>query len=164
MTDQDIIRCANICDDEPAAQVCELMFHDFGKRTCFHGEAVTFSTYEDNKGILDIIRRGGKGKVLVVDGRGSMRRALCGGNIAAEACKQGWEGLIFNGAVRDIHEFAELDFGAKAMKCTAMRPRTDGIGLADVQLKFGGVVINPGDYIYADLDAVIVTKTQIHTS
>ena len=50
------------------------------------------------------------------------------------------------------------------MKCTAMRPRTDGIGLADVQLKFGGVVINPGDYIYADLDAVIVTKTQIHTS
>ena len=72
--------------------------------------------------------------------------------------------MIFNGAVRDIHEFAELDFGTKAMKCTAMRPRTDGIGLADVQLKFGGVVINSGDYIYADLDAVIVTKTQIHTS
>ena len=91
MTDQDIIRCANICDDEPAAQVCELMFHDFGKRTCFHGEAVTFSTYEDNKEILDVIRRDGKSKVLVVDGRGSMRRALCGGNIAAEACKQGWE-------------------------------------------------------------------------
>ena len=164
MTDQDIIRCANICDDEPAAKICELIFYGFGKRTCFHGEAVTFSTYEDNKEILDVIRRDGKSKVLVVDGRGSMRRALCGGNIAAEACKQGWEGLIFNGAVRDTHEFAELDFGAKAMKCTAMRPRTDGIGLADVQLKFGGVVLNPDDYIYADLDAIIVTKTQIHTS
>ncbi len=164
MTDQNIIRCADICDDEPAAQICELMFHDFGMRTCFHGEAVTFSTYEDNKGILDVIRRGGKGKVLVVDGRGSMRRALCGGNIAEEACNQGWEGLIFNGAIRDVHEFAELDFGVKAVKCTAMRPRTDGIGLADVQLKFGGVVISPGDYVYADLDAVIVTEKPIHTS
>ena len=91
-----------------------------------------------------------------------MRRALCGGNIATEAYEQGWAGLIFNGAVRDIHEFAELDFGAKALKCTAMRPRTDGIGLADVTLKFGGVVINPGDYIYADLDAVIVTSKPIH--
>ncbi|MEX0695649.1 MAG: ribonuclease E activity regulator RraA [Rhodospirillales bacterium] len=162
MTDYDIVRCADICDDDPTAQICELMFHDYGKRACFHGEAVTFSTYEDNKGILDVLRRGGKGKVLVVDGRGSMRRALCGGNIAAEALEHGWAGLVFNGAVRDTHEFAELDFGAKALKCTAMRPRTDGIGLADVTLKFGGVVINPGDYIYADLDAVIVCKKPIH--
>lgn len=162
MTDQDIIRCADICDDDPSAQVCELMFHDFAKRSCFHGEAVTFSTYEDNKGILDVIRRGGKGKVLVIDGRGSMRRALCGGNIATEACEQGWEGMIFNAAVRDIHEFAELDFGVKALKSTAMRPRTDGIGLADIELRFGGVVINPGDYVYADLDAVIVCKESKH--
>lgn len=157
-----IIRTADICDDEPDAQICELMFHDFGGRNHFHGEAVTFATYEDNKGLMDILRRGGEGKVLVVDGRGSMRRALCGGNIAEEACKLGWEGLIFNGAVRDTHEFAELDFGAKATHSTAMRPRHDGIGLADVTLKFGGVVINPGDYIYADQDAVIITKKPVH--
>ena len=163
MTDQDIVRCADICDDDPSAQIVELMFHDFAKHTCFHGEAVTFSTYEDNKGILDVLRRGGKGKVLVVDGRGSMRRALCGGNIGAEAQAQGWAGLIFNGAIRDVHEFADLDFGTKALRCTAMRPRTDGIGLADVQLRFGGAVIDPGDYIYADLDAVIVCKKPIHT-
>lgn len=162
MTDHNIVRCADICDDVPEAQVCELMFYDFAKRPCFHGEAVTFSTYEDNKGILDIIRRGGKGKVLVIDGRGSMRRALCGGNIATEAFEQGWEGMIFNAAVRDVHEFAELDFGVKALKSTAMRPRTDGIGLADVELRFGGVVINPGDYVYADLDAVIVCKKPTH--
>lgn len=162
MTDQVIVRCADICDDVPEAQVCELMFHDFAKRACFHGEAVTFSTYEDNKGILDVIRRGGKGKVLVIDGRGSMRRALCGGNIATEACEQGWEGMIFNAAVRDVHEFADLDFGVKALKSTAMRPYTNGIGLADVELRFGGVVIRPGDYVYADLDAVIVCKKPAH--
>lgn len=164
MTGQDIIRCADICDDEPDAQVCELMFHDFAKRACFHGEAVTFSTYEDNKGIREILARGGKGKVLVVDGRGSQRRALCGGNIAQEAFDHGWAGLVFNGAVRDTHEFAELDFGTKALKCTPMRPRTDGIGMADVALQFGGIVVNPGDYVYADFDGVIVTKKPIHSS
>lgn len=162
MTDQDVIRCADICDDEPAAQVCELMFHDFAKRACFHGEAVTFSTYEDNKGIREVLARGGKGKVLVVDGRGSQRRALCGGNIAQEAFDHGWAGLVFNGAVRDTHEFAELDFGTKALKCTPMRPRTDGIGHADVTLQFGGIVVNPGDYVYADCDGVIITKKPIH--
>ena len=66
MSDQVIIRCADICDDEPDAQVCELMFYDFAKRACFHGEAVTFSTYEDNKGIREVLARGGNGKVLVV--------------------------------------------------------------------------------------------------
>lgn len=164
MTDQDIIRCADICDDDPSAQVCELMFHDFAKRSCFHGEAVTFSTYEDNKGIRDVLARGGKGKVLVVDGRGSQRRALCGGNIAQEAFDHGWAGLVFNGAIRDTHEFAELDFGTKALKCTPMRPRTDGIGEADVTLQFGGIVVASGDYIYADLDGVIVTKKPVHSS
>ncbi len=158
----DIIRAADICDDYPAALVCELMFTDYAKRSCFHGEAVTFSTYEDNKGIREILARGGKGKVLVVDGRGSQRRALCGGNIAQEAVDFGWAGMIFNGAIRDTHEFAELDIGAKALKCTPMRPRTDGIGLADVQLRFGGIVVNPGDYIYADLDGVIVTPKPVH--
>lgn len=162
MTDQQIIRCADICDDEPDAQVCELMFHDFAKRPCFHGEAVTFSTYEDNKGIREVLARGGKGKVLVVDGRGSQRRALCGGNIAQEAFDHGWAGLVFNGAVRDTHEFADLDFGTKALKCTPMRPRTDGIGKADVAIQFGGIIVNPGDYIYADFDGVIATKKPIH--
>ena len=162
MSDQVIIRCADICDDEPDAQVCELMFYDFAKRACFHGEAVTFSTYEDNKGIREVLARGGNGKVLVVDGRGSQRRALCGGNIAQEAFDHGWAGMVFNGAVRDTHEFAELDFGTKALKCTPMRPRTDGIGKADVSLQFGGIVVNPGDYVYADFDGVIITKKPIH--
>lgn len=162
MEQQDVIRCADICDEDPSAQVCELMFTDFSKRGCFHGEAVTFETYEDNKGILDVLARGGTGKVLMVDGRGSQRRALCGGNIAQEAFEQGWAGLVFNGAIRDVHEFAALDFGVKALKCTPMRPRTDGIGKADTVLRFGGIVVNPGDYIYADLDGVIVTKKPIH--
>lgn len=157
-----IIRTADICDDHPEARICELQFLDFGGRRDFHGEVVTFATYEDNKGILNILDEGGAGKVLVVDGRGSLRRALCGGNIAARAHGAGWAGLIFNGAIRDGHEFAELDFGAKAVGSTAMRPRTDGIGRAGEAVVFGGIEIRPGDYVYADQDAVIVLDAPDH--
>lgn len=157
-----IIRTADICDDHRDARVCELQFRDFAGRDHFHGEVVTFATYEDNKGIRDVLAQGGAGKVLVVDGRGSMRRALCGGNIAEEAFRQGWEGLVFNGAIRDSHEFAPLDFGVKAVGATAMPPRQNGLGRPGDTVTFGGISISPGDYLYADRDAVIVLAGPVH--
>ncbi|MDH3229193.1 MAG: ribonuclease E activity regulator RraA [Alphaproteobacteria bacterium] len=158
----DIIRTADICDDHGDARVCELQFNDYAAREHFHGEVVTFATFEDNKGILDVLKAGGAGKVLVIDGRASLRRALCGGNIAAAACEHGWEGLVFNGAIRDSHEFAELDFGVKALGTTAMPPRRGAGGRAGEALNFGGIAINAGDYLYADRDAVIVLPGPVH--
>mgnify|MGYP006427478329 CR=1 FL=1 len=157
-----VIRTADVCDDHPEARVCESQFRDYAGREDFHGEVVTFATFEDNKGVRDALVQGGNGKVLVVDGRGSMRRALCGGNIAALACEHGWAGLIFNGAIRDSHEFTELDFGVKAVGATAMRPRTDGIGRQGEVLNIGGIVIRPKEYIYAARDAVVVLAKPVH--
>lgn len=162
MPEQDTIYTADVCDDHPEARVLELEFKDYTPRTDFHGEVVTFATYEDNKGIREILKQGGLGKVLVVDGRGSLRRALCGGNIAAEASEYGWEGLVFNGCIRDQHEYTELLCGVKALATTPMRPRHDGIGLEGVALNFGNVVIRPGDYLYADRDGVIVLDAAVH--
>jgi len=158
-----IIRTADICDEHAnALLVCEAAFNDYAGRRHFHGEVVTFTTYEDNAGLRDILDQGGTGKVLVVDGRGSLRRALCGGNIAAQAQARDWEGLIFNGAIRDSHEFTDLDFGVKALGSTAMPPRHDGYGQAGLPVYFGSVVFVPGDYVYADQDAVIVLKHPVH--
>ncbi len=157
-----IVRTADVCDDHPEARVCELQFRDFAAREDFHGEVVTFATFEDNKGLRDVLVQGGSGKVLVVDGRGSMRRALCGGNIAQLAFEHGWAGLVFNGAIRDSHEFTGLDFGVKAAGATAMRPRTDGIGRQGETLVIGGITVRPGEYVYADRDAVVVLSHPVH--
>ena len=159
-----VIRTADICDDyEFEARVCELQFRDFAAREEFHGEVVTFSTFESNKGIMDLINQGGEGKVLIIDGRGSARRALCGGNIAADAQAAGWAGLIFHGAIRDSHEFTGLDFGVKATHVTAMRPfRGEDAGRANVTLNMGGIEIRQGDYCYADRDCVIILDNPVH--
>ena len=159
-----VIRTADICDDyEFEVRVCNLQFRDFAAREDFHGEVVTFSTFESNKGIMDLINQGGKGKVLIIDGRGSARRALCGGNIATDAQAAGWAGLIFHGAIRDSHEFADLDFGVKATHVTAMRPfRGKDAGCANITLNIGGIQICPGDYCYADRDCVIILDNPVH--
>ena len=159
-----VIRTADICDEhEFATRVCELQFRNFARREDFHGEVATFSGFETNEGILDLIRAGGSGKVLIFDGRGSARRALCGGNIAAEAHAQGWAGLIFHGAIRDSHEFTNLDFGVKATHVTAMRPlRGKDQGRKSVILNMGGIEIRPGDYCYADRDCVIILDNPVH--
>ena len=160
---EDIIRTADICDDHGAeVLLCEIPFIDYAKRNHFHGIVATFATYEDNKGIRDILAQGGRGRVLVVDGRGSRRRALCGGNIAAEAFEHGWAGMVFNGSIRDQHEFAELDFGVKAIGTAPQRPRHDGIAEAGAILYFGGIAIHEGDYLYADADGVLVAKGPLH--
>ena len=159
-----IIRTADICDNyEFETRVCVLQFRDFASREDFHGEIVTFSAFETNTGLMDVLREGGLGRVLIFDGQGSSRRALCGGNIAAEAYAQGWAGLIFNGAIRDSHEFKDLDFGVKATLVTAMRPlRSQDEGQRDVTLNMGGIQIRSGEYCYADRDCVIVLDNPVH--
>jgi regulator of ribonuclease activity A len=161
--EKEIIRTADICDNhELEVQVCEIAFNDYAKLNHFHGQVVTYSTFEDNKFVREVLAQGGVGKVLVVDGRSSYRRALCGGNIAKEAFENGWEGLIYNGCIRDQHEILELNFGVKAVGTTPMRPRNDGIAKTEVSLYFGGIVINDGDYLYADIDGVVVAKRMLH--
>lgn len=161
--DASIIRTADICDNHRQdARICEHQFNDYAGRAHFHGTAVTFSGYETNKGLRKVLEEGGAGKVLIIDGRGSFRRALCGGNIAAEAHANGWEGLVFNGVIRDSHEFVDLDFGVKALGTTAMPPSNEAEGRVGEALTFGGVQISPGDYIYADQDCVIILDKPDH--
>ena len=159
----EIIRTADICDKHREdARVCELQFNNYGNRSHFHGRVVTYATYESNSELREIISGGGEGKVLVIDGRGSLRRALCGGNIAEQAYRHHWSGLIFNGAIRDSHEFSGLDFGVKALGTTAMPPINDTTGKIDIQINFGNILIKPGDYLYADQDCVVLLENPDH--
>ncbi len=158
-----IIRTADVCDNHREdARICEIQFRDVGGRNHFHGEIVCVSTYEDNSGLKAILAQGGEGKVLVVDGRGSLRRALCGGNIAKEAFDLGWEGLVFNGAIRDSHEFEVLDFGVKTVGLTAMPPRHETSMEIQNYVEFGGIRFQAGEYLYADQDCVIVLDKPDH--
>jgi regulator of ribonuclease activity A len=139
------------------ASVCEVAFMDFGAHAIFSGTIVTVATFEDNSNLREVLADDGAGKVLVVDGGGSYRRALVGGNVAQLAAEKGWAGLIINGCVRDAHEIVDTALGVKAIGTNPRRPLKNGIGTVGEAVKFGGVTFRPGECVYADGDAVVVT-------
>ena len=149
----------DLCDDNPdLVRVLEPMMVNFGGRESFAGEIVTIKCYEDNSLVKEQAGNPGQGKVMVVDGGGSLRRALLGDMIAENALKNGWEGLVIYGCVRDVDALVELELGVQALASIPLKTEKRGIGDLNVPVTFGGVTFNPGEYVYADNNGVIVSS------
>lgn len=147
----------DLCDDNADLQVLEPMLSGYGGRSAFGGEIVTVKCFEDNSLVKEQLGRPGNGKVLVVDGGGSLRRALLGDLIAASAENNGWEGVILYGCVRDVCRLAELDLGVQALAAIPLKTERKGVGELNVVVAFGGVTFSPGAYVYADDNGVVVS-------
>jgi regulator of ribonuclease activity A len=153
----------DLSDAHPEAQVCEPLFADFGGRLAFHGPVKTLKVFEDNAQVRATLETAGEGRVLVVDGGGSLRCALVGGMLGELGVKNGWAGIVVNGCVRDCEELAGHDLGIKAI---ASHPRKSEKGLhsavADKVVVFAGVTFKPGAWLYADADGILVSEQAIH--
>jgi regulator of ribonuclease activity A len=150
--------CDQHCD---VLQVADPLFHNFGGKPLFYGQAVTLSCYEDNSLVRELVTRPGQGRVMVIDGGGSLRRALLGDQLALKAAEQGWEGILIHGAVRDVGTLATLALGVKALAACPVKTEKRGQGELDAVVSFAGVTIHPGDYVYADLNGVVVSATRL---
>jgi len=158
------ISTADLTDDHrDVVQVAEPMFRDFGGRKAFAGSVETIKTFEDNSLVRTALEEPGDGRVLVVDGGGSLRCALLGDQLAALGAKNGWSGVIVHGCVRDTAILAEIDLGVKAIAPHPCKSEKRGRGERNVQLHFAGIVIDPGVYVYADADGVIVSEKVLQT-
>jgi regulator of ribonuclease activity A len=147
----------DICDDFiEEISVLEPLFSDFGGKLRFSGEITTIKCFEDNSLVRDAVRSEGRGRVLVVDGGGSLRRALLGDMLAASAAKNGWQGLLINGCVRDVEILETIDLGVKALNSHPVKTDKRGEGQPGVNVTFAGVTIRPGDHLYADANGVVV--------
>ncbi len=139
---------------------CDLQFRQFGGHERFAGPVRTVRCFEDNALLKRLLSGPGEGAVLVVDGGGSLHTALCGDMIAGLALANGWAGVIFNGAVRNVLEPAKLPIGIKALGSNPRTSGKTGRGEADVPVSFGGVSFVPGDVVYSDADGIVVTLGQ----
>lgn len=149
---------SDVCDDHDDAAIVTLVFRSLGGRDTMAGEVVTVKAHEDNSLVKDAVAEDGTGKILVIDGGGSMQRSMVGGNVAAEAAGNGWVGILVNGAVRDTLELQATDLGLHALGTVPRKTEKHGVGQRDVPVTFGGVTFHPGDHLYADLDGVVVLR------
>ena len=158
----DPISTPDIADEYPdRVAALELPLKNFGGVSRFCGEAVTVKCHEDNSLLKELVATPGRGRVIIVVGGGSLRRALLGDMLAEKACESGWAGLVINGAIRDVDEVGATAIGVQALATTPLKTEKLGVGQQDISLHIGGVTIQPGNYVYADNNGVLVADKKL---
>lgn len=157
----------DICDENEdklgsgALAVLPPVFQKFGKQMKFSGPAATLKVFEDNVLVRSTLEMPGDGRVLVVDGGGSLRCALVGGKLGELAEKNGWAGIVVNGCVRDSTELNGYNIGVRALATHPQRSVRKGAGDRDIPVTIAGVMVKPGNWIYADEDGVLVATEKL---
>jgi regulator of ribonuclease activity A len=152
---------AHEADVSGAFRVLPPVFRDFGALGRFAGPVATVRCIEDNSRVREAVNSPGDGRVLVVDGGGSLRCALVGGNLAVAAARNGWAGVVVDGVVRDAAELAGAGIPIKALALMPMRSVKRGEGQRDLAVTIQGVPVRPGDWLYADQDGIVVSATSL---
>src|SRR6056297_1239334 len=151
-------KTADPCGGPPGrVHIAAPVFHRYGGRPAFGGPITTLRVFEDNVLVRSALEEPGDGRVLVVDGAASMRCALLGDQLAALAADNGWAGVVVNGCIRDSADIAGIDIGVRALATMPLKSRKLGQGDRDVSLAFAGVAFEPGHYLYADEDGLLVS-------
>ncbi|NES30554.1 ribonuclease E activity regulator RraA [Micromonospora terminaliae] len=135
---------------------CDAQLRQFGGVRAFAGPAVTVRCFQDNALLKSIVTEPGEGRVLVVDGGGSLHTALMGDLIAGTAAENGWAGVVINGAVRDVVALGALPIGIKALGTNPRKSAKTGAGERDVPVSFGNCDFPPGAEVHSDDDGVVV--------
>jgi len=162
-----LFSCCDLCDGnedklaDGSVAVLPPVFSHFGKNHQFSGPAYTLKVFEDNVIVRAALEQAGEGRVLVVDGGGSLRCALVGGLLGQLAEKNGWSGIIVNGCVRDTVELNACQIGIRALAVHPQRSIRKGAGDKQCRVTIAGVAVNPGDWVYADEDGVVVSRLQL---
>jgi len=152
----------DLCDAFPDnVRVLQPLLKNFGGINAFGGPISTVKCHEDNSLVKTALDEPGNGRVLVVDGGGSMRRALLGDLLAQKAVSNGWAGVIVYGCIRDVDVIATLTLGVQAMAANPLKTDKRNEGQRDVRVSFGGVDFVPGEFVYADNNGVIVAAKKL---
>jgi regulator of ribonuclease activity A len=159
----------DLCDAHKADvsgefRVLPPVFRDFGAVRKFAGPVVTVKCFEDNTLVKSAVDapgwretpQGRVAQVLVVDGGGSLRKALLGGNLGAAAARNGWAGVVIDGCVRDTAELAQQAVGIRALAAIPMPTEKRNQGQSEVAVQIQGVWVRSGDWLYADEDGIVV--------
>jgi regulator of ribonuclease activity A len=138
-----------------------LPWQSVGQQPIFFGEIQTIRCFEDNSCVAEQLSEPGRGRVLVVDGGGSFRRALLGDNLAQKGIDNGWAGVIINGCMRDVGTINQMNFGVKTLGFCPIKTAKLGVGEVGINVEIAGIEVAAGEFIYADLNGVAVAQRRL---
>lgn len=156
------IDTSEICDYyAEEVDVLDPIFASFGGKQSFCGKVTTVKCLENNGILYEILKEDGTGRVLVVDGGGIVRNALIDAELAELALDNNWEGIVVNGAVRQVQFLEQMDIGIQALASIPIGANDDVIGESDIPINFAGVSIFPEDFIYADTTGMLLSQEEL---
>ncbi|KAG4992614.1 hypothetical protein JHK87_026071 [Glycine soja] len=164
------VTTAEVCDANPQLilsgelRALQPVFQIYGRRQVFSGPIVTLKVFEDNVLVREFLEEKGNGRVLVVDGGASLRCAILGGNPVVQAQNNGWAGIVVNGCIRDVDEINGCDIGVRALASHPMKANKKGMGEKHVPVNIAGTRISDGDWLYADTDGILISRTELKTT
>lgn len=147
--------------NEGKVQVAEPLFRHAGGKARFCGAIVTIKCHEDNSLVRETLGTDGTGKVLVVDGGGSLRCALVGDLLAQKGIDNGWEGIVVYGCIRDRAVIDGMAIGVRMLNTNPVKSVKRGVGLLNETVRFAGVDFRPGAWLYADEDGILVSDSPL---
>ena len=150
---------SELCDIyQEQVDVLEPMMSTYGGRSSFGGQVSTVKCFEDNGLIRQLAELDGTGRVMLIDGGGSLRRALIDAEIASVAADNNWEGIVVYGSVRDVDSLDEINIGIQALASIPVGAESRAVGDIDMPVNFGGVTFLPDDHLYADTTGIILSQ------
>ena len=157
------LKTTDLCDNHPEkVRIPEpIGFKDFGGTKLFNGKIETVKCFEDNSFVRKALEQNGEGKVLVVDGGGSMRCALLGDMLGELGVKNKWNGIIVYGCIRDSAAMATLSLGVKALNVIPLKSNKRNEGQQNIPVHFAGIDFTPGEFVYCDEDGIIISKEEL---
>lgn len=149
---------ADLCDaNEGKVQALAPGFWNYGGKAKMKGQIVTVKLNQNNQELAKLLDEPGNGQIIVVD-VGADYVAVVGETLMKRALKNGWAGFVVNGYIRDVGQTLDMSIGLWALG-TCPRKAPDPVpGFVGHKLEFGGVKFEPGMYLYADRDGVIVSE------
>lgn len=139
-----------------------LHFYDYGGSTSFSGQIETVQAYDSPNFVSQVLNQPGQNKVLVIDGGGIRpdMGAVFDGEMANAALRNGWKGVIVHGVVQNVAQLQRSQIGVKALGTSPMKGK-GAMGQKGMALNLGTTQLQPGWWLYADADGVIVSQTDI---
>ena len=102
------------------------------------------------------------GEVAVVSTVGSKRNAPWGELLSTAARARGARGAVIDGLVRDVKKIEELGFPVFAAGIKPVDSRGRGVVIdCNVPVDCAGVLVSPGDLVFADYDGVVVIPAEV---
>jgi regulator of ribonuclease activity A len=157
-----MFKTADLCDGfSDTLQVVSPLFQSFGGNKQFSGIIQTVKIFEDNVLVREMLSQKASGDVLVVDGGGSLRCALLGDMLAEMGYKNGWSGVVVYGCIRDSLDINNMPIGVRAIQTHPLKSIKKGWGDKNIPVTFAGATFNPGEYLYADEDGIVLSKESL---